>query len=134
MVTDRFIQSPRILYKAIARTLTANKQSNTSGNNPDSTQNPEINLNTDQHLFETNRIEDIQATSILKSLMESYSSHNLNPQGQDDLDAGSFTNYVEFDQEDDETTDENNQTFLINVHEESDDSNCLFKKRRIIDE
>lgn len=145
------MQSPKNFCKAIARTLTINKTpapsatnnaiTNNSNNTASANQNEH---DSEQHLFETNRIEDIQATSILRSLMQSYSMqsmsnkthNNTNNLGdvvmtsEDDNDehddeirsigAGSCTNYVDFDEHDEyeadhDGVDENNDTFLVNI-------------------
>ena len=152
------MQSPKNFYKAIARTLTINKTPASSATNNAITNNNNNNTasanqnehDSEQHLFETNRIEDIQATSILRSLMQSYSMQSMSNKNhtnnlgdvvmtsEDDNDdhddedheirsigAGSCTNYVDFDEHDEyeadhDGVDENNDTFLVNI----DDGEC----------
>lgn len=151
------MQSPKNFCKAIARTLTINKTPASSATNNAITNNnnntASANQNehdSEQHLFETNRIEDIQATSILRSLMQSYSMQSMSNKNHtnnlgdvamtseddnedhDDEDheirsigAGSCTNYVDFDEHDEyeadhDGVDENNDTFLVNI----DDGEC----------
>lgn len=126
------MQSPKMIYRAIARTLSTKNQPSKLIES-----NELLDVN---ELFETNRIEDIQASSILRSLMESYSHEHLanisveaglaTPEDylshyggdEDDLKSmGSCTNYADFEHEDENNENENNRTFLVMNDEEEEE-------------
>lgn len=120
LLKSRLMQSPKLIYKAITRTLTNTK--------PTTTLTQQLDTTSCGSLFETNRLDDIRSTSILNSLMASYSNHELTQQENEShaklknfssIDAGSYNNYAVFVQEDDEN--EHNETFMVHNEEKYGD-------------
>jgi hypothetical protein len=116
ILKSRLMQSPKLIYKAITRTLTNTK--------PPTTPTQQLDTTSCGSLFETNRLDEIRSTSILNSLMASYSNHELTQSENEShaklknfssIDAGSCNNYAVFVHEDEEN--EHNETFMVHNEE-----------------